>query len=109
MVAFVVERLNALRGRGVRSGVWEFEELMLADSLQARAVVEYRVEWCNGRVDVAEPRCTVAEVFDDLGEIIILNDEERLQVATAAVDAFDWVRDTVREFEHGLRNVVPVR
>jgi hypothetical protein len=115
MAAFVVDRLNALKGRGVKSGEWCFDELMLCDCVQAQGTVRYDVKVIESRDDdedtitIRNPVCTEAIVFDDFGAEIALPQEEKAQLKTAVLEAFMWNMDAVIEFERQLRFVIPVR
>lgn len=114
MAAFVVDRKNALKGRGVNSGEWHFDELMLCDCVQAEATVRYNVQvtdWIDDEEHIAvrHPICTEATVFDDHGNAIEITDDEKQKLKAAVLEAFMWNMDSVVEFERQLRFVVPVR
>ena len=115
MAAFVVDRKNALKGRGVNSGEWHWDELMLCDCVQAQATVRYDVKVIESRDDdedtitIRHPVCTEAIVFDDFGDELPIPAEEKQQLKTAVLEAFMWNMDAVIEFERQLRFVVPVR
>lgn len=115
MAAFVVDRKNALKGRGVNSGEWHWDELMLCDCVQAQATVRYEVKVIESRDDdedtitIRHPVCTEAIVFDDFGDELPIPAEEKQQLKTAVLEAFMWNMEAVIEFERQLRFVVPVR
>lgn len=105
-MTLVIERLKAVRGCGVSSGRWEFEELCLADSVWGRATIRYEPR-CVRRhgdliMDIEAPIVIDAVIFDDDGNTIELDDESQRVLNNYVLDAFRGVEGDVIEFEMGL-------
>lgn len=116
MSSFAVNRKSANKGTGLRPGCWFFEEFSFSDAVFGTATVEYR---CDARklrhdeiaegdvsrpyeLEFSEPVVVELKVFDDDGNDIELEAQDRKVLGKLVLDAFEAIEDDVMDFEIGL-------
>lgn len=117
MGSFAVNRKDANKGTGLKSGTWFFEEFYFADSMFGSAIVNYTVRWrtlqkseiAEGdtgkpyQVEIVDPVVASLSVLDDNGDKIALDANDEMVLGKIVLDAFDGRVDAVVEHEMGMR------
>lgn len=108
MPSVCINRIDKYRGRGVSSGVWEWDELPLCDSVFGNATVHYTVE-CRRpvkdegyEIGIYAPKVMECAVCDDDGVQIPLTPEDHEKLKASVLDAFKTIESYVLDFEYGL-------
>ena len=113
MGSFAVNRKDANKGTGLKSGTWFFEEFYFTDSMFGSAIVTYTVRWrplqkseiAEGdtgkayQIEIVDPVVTSLSVLDDNGDKIALDESDVMVLGQAVLEAFEGRVDAVVEHE----------
>jgi len=104
------------RGRGLVSGVWEFDEFEFLPGILGRGIVFYAAdakrlgshEVTDGlcgrpyEIQLSEPSVESVELIDDAGETIPLDDNDLRACQEKILSAWRDAADHIVDFEMGL-------